>query len=427
MNALKLLSTSSIVLGVSFLLRFGLTVVLARYLTSSELGVYSWAVTAFGILGIVTNFGLDFFLIRKIPEYREVSSGMVGAVISNTKKRSIKIASLLILLILPLSYFSLYIFESAAIYRNELMIIIFALPFAAISLIYSTSLRAFDFPLKGQFIESILQTGFLLIAVVICSVVFNDIISQNRTAVFISIFLFSWVFSSFISYFVFKKSVKLTSFQTPSKDSTKEWHNDQLSIVIGILGWSFLGRSDIFLLAFLVSPSEVGAYFICLRLAEILMFFQTVAYYAWGGEISNLIQQNKLNQARKILKKSSQLCISTTLIMASTAFIFAEDILFFINERYVESSHIFKIALITFFIKGASGLMKPLFYILGEQDFLAKCQWIIGLFFTTSVLILVPVYGLTACVTSFAICEIVYLIILLERLSKKHNLSISPI
>ena len=52
---------------------------------------------------------------------------------------------------------------NAAIYQNELIIVIFALPFAAISLIYSTSLRGFDFPLKAQIIESLLHTGLVLI------------------------------------------------------------------------------------------------------------------------------------------------------------------------------------------------------------------------------------------------------------------------
>ena len=70
--------------------------------------------------------------------------------------------------------------------------------------------------------------------------------------------------------------------------------------------------------------------------------------------------------------------------------------------------------------------MRPLYYILGEK-FLAKCQWIIGLFFTTSVLITVPFYGLIACISSFVVCEIIFFLILLFRLKAKHKLSISPI
>tara|TARA_B100000795_G_scaffold119635_2_gene89040 strand:- start:2548 stop:3834 length:1287 start_codon:yes stop_codon:yes gene_type:complete len=428
MNLLKLLSSSSLTLGISFIIRFALTVLLARFLSASELGIYSWVVTVFGIAGIITNFGADLFLIKKVPEYRNSSTDLIGSVIWHTKSQSIKIALVLILIILPISYFSSFLFDAASLYNSELMIIIFALPFAAVSIICSTSLRAFDFPIRGQFIESIVQTGTLFLLVLISFIFFNDLIPSNQKTLFlVTFFVFSWILSCSFSFLSYKKMIKQLDIQIPGKEKIKKWRREQSSIVIGILGWSFLGRSDIFLLAFLVSPAEVGAYFICLRLAEILMFFQTVAYYVWGGEISNLIHQNKLNQAQSILKKSSQLCISTTLAMTCFAFILAEDILFLVNERYVESAYLFKIALVTFFIKGASGMMKPLYYILGEQDFLAKCQWTIGLFFTTSVLITVPIYGLIACITSFAVCEFIYLIILLVRLNNKHNLSLSPL
>lgn len=428
MNLLKLLSSSSLTLGISFIIRFALTVLLARFLSASELGIYSWVVTVFGIAGIITNFGADLFLIKKVPEYRNSSTDLIGSVIWHTKSQSIKIALVLILIILPISYFSSFLFDAASLYNSELMIIIFALPFAAVSIICSTSLRAFDFPIRGQFIESIVQTGTLFLLVLISFIFFNDLIPSNQKTLFlVTFFVFSWILSCSFSFLSYKKMIKQLDIQISGKEKIKKWRREQSSIVIGILGWSFLGRSDIFLLAFLVSPAEVGAYFICLRLAEILMFFQTVAYYVWGGEISNLIHQNKLNQAQSILKKSSQLCISTTLAMTCFAFILAEDILFLVNERYVESAYLFKIALVTFFIKGASGMMKPLYYILGEQDFLAKCQWTIGLFFTTSVLITVPIYGLIACITSFAVCEFIYLIILLVRLNNKHNLSLSPL
>ena len=64
-NVFKLVSTSSVILGFSFVLRFALTIALARFLSADQLGVYSWAVTVFGILGIIVNFGLDFFFNKK--------------------------------------------------------------------------------------------------------------------------------------------------------------------------------------------------------------------------------------------------------------------------------------------------------------------------------------------------------------------------
>ena len=295
MNLLKVLSASSLLLGLSFILRFILTLTFARYFTSNELGVYSWAVTVFGFAGIITNYGLDFFLIRKIPEFRNKSPGLIGSAIKNTRKLSVKNALVITLIVSPLSYFSVYFFEGAAVYNLEIIVIILALPFAALSLIFSTSLRAFDFSITGQFIESIVQPGIVLIGVLIFFNLFSELIPKDGRVLFVvTIFVFAWIFSFCVSYFVFKKSVKIPASVVATNKNIKEWKGDQFSIFSGILGWSLLGRSDIFLLAFLVTPAEVGAYFICLRLAETMLFFGTVAYYVWGGELSNLIQGGKL-------------------------------------------------------------------------------------------------------------------------------------
>ena len=415
-------------LGISLVLRLTLTFALARIVSPDQLGVYSWSVTAFGIMSIVTSFGLEFFLIRKIPEFRNIQKNRVGSVIGHTQKQ-VKIHSLLcIAIILPISYFSKFFFEGATQYNSELMVIILALPFAGYLSSYSTSLRALDFPLTGQVLESILQTGILLFMVLISLTVFSDSFSGDvRAFQLVGMFLISWILSCIIANHSFRMRIKVQSYLEPSKKDIKEWRKDQFTIVSGILGWASLGRSDILLLAFLVSSSEVAAYFICIRIAEILMFFSSVSYYVWGGELSNLIQKNCLKQAQDALRKSSQLCIATTLIATCLAWAFAEEMLAFFNETYVEHVHIFRVALLIFFLKGSAGILNRMYYILGEQAFLAKVQWSLGLFLTACVLLTVPIYGLMGCIISLAICEVTYFTIMATRLKIKFNFSISPI
>jgi O-antigen/teichoic acid export membrane protein len=428
MNLFRLISASAIILGVSFLLRFLLTFALARILMPDQLGIYSWSVTAFGIAGIVTNFGLDFFLIRKIPEYKNSMVSMVSNVIEHTKKQVNTNTILIISIILPISYFSPYYFEGASQYNFELMAIVFALPFAAYLMIYSTSIRAYEFPLTGQFIESILQTAILLLVIYFGFIVFSDSIPKELLTLYlVGFFVFSWVISCLISNKIFSKHIKLSNSIEPSKNNTKTWRKDSATIMLGVLGWSFLGRSDVFLLGFLVNPSEVGAYFLCLRLAETLMFFSTVSYYVWGAEISNLIQNSDFESSQIILRKSSRLCILTTSIMTFTFWSLSEEILFFINDSYVKFDYLLKVALIVFFIKGAAGMLPSLYYILGEQDFLAKFQWALGLFFVTLIFVLVPFYGLIGCLIAFAFCQSLYVVILGVRLKIKYGLSILPI
>ena len=157
------------------------------------------------------------------------------------------------------------------------------------------------------------------------------------------------------------------------------------------------------------------------------MFFASVSYYVWGGEISHLIQKNKLQEAQNILKKSSQLCFVSTLIMTCLAWNFAEEILFFVNESFVDYVFLFKAALLVYFLKGSVGMLAPMYYILGQQAFLAKLQWSLGLLFTALVLITVPIYGIEACIFSLALCEGLYIIITATRLRIRQNFSILPV
>ena len=427
MQYLKILSTSSILLGISYVFRFVLTFSLAKLLSSEQLGIYSWSVTAFGLLGIFVNYGVDLFLIRKIPEYRTTHPNKTSSVIEHTKKKININFSLVLLIVLPLSYFSSFHYDIASQYNTELMVIILALPFAAYLVVFSSSMRAFDFPLTGQWIESILQTGILLFLVLIFFGLNNFItFEQSMTLILIGLFVFSWIFSCLFTYVLYKKKITLQSNLKPNKKDIRIWKRDQTTIVLGVAGWSFLGRSDIFLLAFLVSPSEVGAYFICMRLGEVLTFFSTVSYYVWAGEISKLIQEKRIKQAQEILKKSSLLCLTSTLTIATFLWIYAVEILVFINEHYASYDFLFKASILVFILKASVGLLHPMYYILGDQGFLGKLQWSIGLLFTFLVITTVPIYGLYACMFSLIFCECLYVLITATRLKTTHNLSILP-
>lgn len=427
MNLIQQLSSSSAILGLSFIMRFLLTLVLARNLSADEMGIYSWVITAFGFMGILTNFGLDFFLIRKVPEYRNSDIKLIGSVIHHTRRTATINALLLIIIIFTVSLIIAQLYAGASKYTNELMITSMALPFAALSLIFSTSLRGYDFALTAQVIESMVQTGFLLLAIFLIFHFYGDLIPvEQRTILLTTVFVVSWAVSSVVAFYHYRKQIKLPDILVPTRDKVREWRGEQSSIVFGIIGWTLLGRSDIFLLAFLVTPSEVGVYFLCMRLAELLMFFSTVSFYVWTGKISNLIQLDELGQAQVIITKAAQLCITTTAAIALFALLYSHQILSFFNETYAENKTLFRIAVVIFFFKGASGLLRPLFYLLKDQDFMAKYNWIIGIIFTILVLILVPIFGLIGCVIIFGICELTFITILAVRMHKKFNISVIP-
>jgi len=428
MNIIKVLSLSSIMLGISFATRFFITLILARFLSSDQLGIYSWSVTVFGMANLLVNFGLDYLLIRKIPQYVHSELGLVESVINHTKKQVNINTMIIFLVIVPISYFAAMFFDNVGQYYLELNVIMFALPFAGYLLIYSTSLRAFEYSLFGQFIESILQSSLLFIMIAIAYTFFENLIAENnKTFLLVIIFVTSWVLSYLTAKYLYKKNIKLNEFSEASERDRKLWKKDSISITSGLFGGILLGRSDIFLLAFLVSSSDVGAYFLTMRIAEIFLFFSTISYYVWAGEMSNQFQRKNIIEVQSILNKMAFVCFLTSLTIAPIMWFYAKDIILFISPEYAGYVYLLKFSIVIYFIIGTFGLLPQVTYLIGEHQFIAKMNWLFGLTFFAMILAIVPFYGLKGCLFSFAFCHIAYLSILYINLYRKHKLNFLPV
>ena len=423
MNFFKLLSSSSAYLGLSYVLRFAITITIAKLLTAEDLGVYSWAITAFGLISIFINFGQDNFLLKKIPEYKALNPNILASVVGYSVKKVLVNC----LLILPIVYILLYSLKSSFTvpeYTEALMVLAVALPLTALTLINSSILRTNEKPLLAQLPDSIVQPACLLILIYSFYYLSNFI---QLDAIFLVFFnacgwLAAFIFSLIASKFFYLKN-KPKFLKSPQ---SSEWSKDSAIIVLGVLAWSLLGRSDVFFLAFLVEADQVGKYFICMRLAEFSLFFATVSFYIWSGEISNLYQKKDYKEVQHLLKKSSRLCFSTSIIFFTFAIIFSEEILLLINSEYADSVLTFKIALIGFLVLGCAGILGPMFYIVGDIKFLTKIQFIVGLIFLSMMFIFVPYYGIEGCVVCFVFCQLIYILAMAIRLKSKFQFTISP-
>ena len=242
--------------------------------------------------------------------------------------------------------------------------------------------------------------------------------------------LVSWMIVFLYSIFMIRKKTEVdwihSSFDNYTYDK-KEWRMSAGTIMISILGWSILGRSDVVFLALFVPSAEVASYFICMRIAELLTFFSTVSFYLWSGEISNLYHQDRMIDVQKLLTRSTGICLISCFIAAILGLIFSAEILGFINPGYNQYALTLKICLIGFFISGSAGILNPMLYVAGEEKFLAKSQWIIGMLFLSMIFLLVPKMGINGCALAFLICQIIYVIVLSIQLKMKTGLFIIKI
>ena len=424
MELIRLLSTSSLLLCLSYIFRFSLTITIAKLLSTEEVGVYSWCLTAFGIFSIFINFGQDNFVLRKLPEYKQDNPSLIPKVLGFSLKQILINCSILLLIIFLLVSFNL---DQEGVYRysSGLFIISLALPVCAVVILNSSILRTNNQPIKAQIPDSILQPGLLLTLILVSNFLFpNNMLTAEKI---LSMNVLAWVFAFGFSILSIKRYY-LENFPSFIHSSeSKAWRKDSLTIVFGVLAWSLLGRSDVLFLALLVDPSDVGKYFICMRLAEVSIFFSTVTFFIWSGKISNLYQQKKLKEVQDLITKSSRLCITFTLAFFFVAILLSENILLFIGEEYSGSLFIFRCALFGFLILGSAGILGPLFYIVGDIKFYTKVQWIVGIIFLSLIFTTVPFYGVEACSIAFIACQFIYVATLMVRLKSKFNLTMSPL
>jgi O-antigen/teichoic acid export membrane protein len=414
--------TSAGIIGLSTLIRVFLTMLLAKELQPNELGDYAWSITIFGILGIIANYGSEQFLIQKIPKLLSTQLEKVNLIVCYSREQVNNIC-LMITTGLVLIYVIFYILDISTERYNTILILSLALPLAANTLIESTVIRARGYPITSQLIDSILQTTILVIlAYAIFVIIKPDREIFGYDKIIAIAFLISWLVTYIATKYWYIKKIGIGNKEKINLKEKKEWEKQGADITLGVLGWAILGKSDIFIMGIIVNSKDIAAYFIFIRIAEMITFFTTVSYYIWGAKISDLKSNKNYESMQKLITNSTLLCAIISILFGILIFINSDLIIKTINPVYIYKIELLYVALFIFIIKGATGILNPLFYILEEQEYLKKIQWILGVLFTILVFLLTIRYGVMGCMIAFGTIQIIFILILIKRLQKNHNL-----
>lgn len=203
----KKYAQSVVVLGGSTLLRACLTLLIAKILIPSELGSYSWSISLFGILNIITNFGCEQFLIQKIPKNLNNKSSENDRIVNYIQYQINKI-SFAILFITVSTLIYLFVFVERGDKYSTAIIFAAALPFAAHTLIKSTVIRVRGYTTESQIIDSIIQPILLLILIWLIYGIIKpnkEILDNDQIIAFA--FLTSWITTHFITKHKYSKII----------------------------------------------------------------------------------------------------------------------------------------------------------------------------------------------------------------------------
>lgn len=172
------------------------TIIIARYLGVSDYGIVSFAISFTSLLGIFMDLGISTYIIREIAK----NKNMLSKFISNLFLLKILLAVVLFLLsamiLLLLGYSKLTI----------LITLIFTIELIFISMLnlFNGIFQAFE-ELKYQAIGVILNSGFLLIGILLTTMLDLGIFAIALSYTLSYCLYFSYIFYKYIKKFSFPK------------------------------------------------------------------------------------------------------------------------------------------------------------------------------------------------------------------------------
>lgn len=339
----------------SILLWFSTKILIARYTTKEEFGLYSLSVAIVGIFSIIAMLGLHEGIARYVSIYigegrRSKAEAIAGNALIISFFSSLFLFSLLFF---SAGILSKYIFYKADL-EAPLMVISLFIPFSVTAAVMGGILRGHNIFLPkvyadiGQPLLFLLLLGLSLVfQSAFLSIIYSYVVSMVITSIV-------------IGYCFFKRQQINFVFSTISK-TAKELLSFSLPILIASVLGLVLGWADTLMLGRYTKAEDVGIYNISISLAKLLTFPLSAISFALmpvAGELYAKRQINELGRTYQILTKW---IFSATFPIFFILFFFPEmTIIFLFGERFIEATISLRILSVCFLFHaflGANGVL----------------------------------------------------------------------
>lgn len=331
------------------LLGFFQRVLIARYFTQAEYGIFSLALVIFNIFAIIATLGLQEGTTRQIAYYRGKKD--------NKKVRSIIISSIQIALIASI-IFSLLLFFSSnflslKIFHEKRLIITLkilsiALPFFVLINIFTTIARGFDDVKPKVYFQDILKnTVFIafLIVIILFNLSFLEVIYAFSLSIIISCFL--------LAVYIMKKillSVERGRYAT-FLSMGKELLIFSLPLIITAMLNMIIAWTDTLMLGYFKTSDLVGLYNAALPVSRFIPIILTSVVFVYTPIVSQLYSQKRFTLLKKNYATLTKWIFAATLPLFLVFFLFPGIILkFLFSAQYAKADVALQILSLGFFI-----------------------------------------------------------------------------
>lgn len=344
-------------------------VLLARFFTQAEYGIYSLAFVLLSIFVTISLFGLQDGVARQIGYYRgkNDSTEVKGIIFSSIQIVSIASVILFIILFFTSDTLSAKIFHDPAL-TAPLKVLAFAIPFLALAQLFVSIFRGFESVKENVYFQDILRNVLFLaflIPVIFLGLPFIDVIYAFAASIIVTFVVFA--------FYVFKKtplSLNRTQFLLINPVGKK-----LLLFSVPLLGVYVLSQimnwMDTLMLGYFTTSDVVGLYNVAAPLAHFIATFVYSTHYILIPLVAGLYSQNLTSELKRTYQILTKWCVFAVLPIFFMFIVFPENILSLVfGTDYAEASYVLQILSICFFIHVVLGPSGAITLSMGESKFI---------------------------------------------------------
>ena len=360
---------------IGMLLGFVSRIILVRFTTQTEYGIYSLALVIISIFVMISTLGLSEGSTRYIAYFRgKNEEGKVKGVISS----SIKIAIIASISLAVISFFvsdfiSSSIFHTPAL-STPLKIFSIAIPFTVLINVFISIFRGFDRVDARVYFQNILSPVLyllFLIAVVLFSLSFLGVVYAYVMSIAVTCVVF-------VIYMVKKSPLSMKRKEMVDNSMTKELLIFSVPLLAVSMLMMVMSWTDTLMLGYFKTPDVVGLYNAALPLANLILVVLTSMNFIYVPIISQLYSKNLIEEMKRNFAVLTKWIFSLTLPLFFILFLFPDvvlDLLF--GSRYIGATFALQILAIGFFCNASLGFPYSTLLVIGKSKFL-MCVFLIS-------------------------------------------------
>ena len=419
----KVVKGTTIVLigtAVGMLLGFASRVIVVRYITLSEYGVFSLAVALMVIFSTVATLGLAQGATRYIAYFRGKNelSKIKGVVFSSLGFTLIASVLLSIVLFFTSDILSTKAFDDPEL-STPLKIFSAAIPFSVLTGMLITIFRGFDRVDVRVYFQDILQGvlfPLLLGAVILLGLQFLGVIYASLAATVITCLA--------LAIYTMKKS----PLPVKGGESASPVGKGLLLFSLPLLGTAMLGMiilwTDTMMLGYFKTSSDIGLYNGALPLARLMPIPLTSMAFIYVPVVSQLYSRGLMNEMKRSYQVLTKWIFSLSLPLALILLLFPITTLnFLFGYQYTEAAPALRILVVGLLIHTFLGANAMTLMVMGKTRLLLWASLIAVLLNIALNISLIPLWGITgAAVASLAAYSArnIFCSVKLYQLSKIH-------